>query len=58
MSTVPVTRESRTVPTLLGGSGLTRCPPKSRRTLPVLLRPHPCPVGSADRVGACDATGG
>lgn len=58
MSTVPMTRESRAVPTLLGGSGLIRCLPKLRRTLPVLLRPHPGPVGSADRAVACDATGG
>lgn len=42
MFAVPVTRESRRVPVLLGGTGLTRPLPAPRRTLPALLLPKPC----------------
>lgn len=42
MFAVPVTRESRRVPVLLGGNGLARPLPVPRRIVPALLLPKPC----------------
>lgn len=47
MFAVPMTRELRHVPVLLGGSGLARSLPMPRRTLPALFMPRPC-------LGRCD----
>lgn len=49
MFAVPMTRELRPVPTLLGGSGRVRRCVVQRRVLPVLLRP---PVTAASTAGA------
>ncbi len=58
MFAVPVTRESRRVPVLLGGSGLARPMPAPRRVLPALLLPKRYPCGCDGRSCAACATEG
>jgi len=57
MSAVLVTRASRPVPTLLGGSGRARHLPVLCRALPALLRPLPVWVSGCDSARSRCAAG-
>ncbi len=57
MFAIPVTRESRPVAVLLGGSGHARTPPVRTPAVPALLRLQPPAPGRAGCVSEYRASG-